>query len=183
MNREMISKTRIAKKKVENILNRRNEFIVDNIFQGKIYISGTVELVEEISRGNKLNTQIAVFEESRIGLNFKNKEFHTLHFVEKDENLKNFIMRCDDSFEDSMFDKLVGIIIYDNKITDGFGVIAVGFTKEEFTRKNVRKTLENIFPSHEDIFNAMAKSSMIQSAKLLMLEELIYLQKKNKQDI
>lgn len=180
MDRETMNKLRIQKKKVEVILNRRNEFIVDKIFQGNIYVAGIVELVENISKNNNFITQIAIFEGSRIGLNFKNKEFHTLHFLEKNDNLKSFILRCDESFEDEKYDKLVGIILYEDKITDGFGIISVGFTKEEFNRENVKKTLENIFPSAEEVFNSMTKDSMIQSAKLLMLEELLYLQRKNK---
>lgn len=180
MHRETMNKMRIQKKKVEVILNRRNEFIVDKIFQDNIYVAGTVELVENISMENNLYSQIAIFEGSRIGLNFKNKEFHTLHFLEKNENLKNFIMRCGEAVDDGKYDKLVGIILYEDKITDSFGLIAVGFTKEEFSRENVKKTLENVFPSAEVIFNAMAKDSIVHSAKLLMLEELLYLQRKNK---
>lgn len=182
MDRETMNKMRIQKNKIKTILNRRNEFIVDKIFQGNMYVAGTVELIEKMSTDYCFNTQIAIFEGSRIGLNFKNKEFHTLHFSEKNENLKNFIMSCGDSFDNGKekYDKLVGIILYEDKVTDSFGMVAVGFGEEEFSRENVKKTLENVFPKAEDIFNAVAKDSMIHSAKLLMLEELLYLQRKNK---
>jgi hypothetical protein len=178
MDRELLFKAKRAKKRLEEILDRKNEFIVDKIFQNQIFVLGTVKLIDKISNENELNAQVAIHENSRIEFNYQNKEFHTLYFIEKNEKLKNFIILQDDFADHTDFDELVGIVINEDKLTDGFGLVAMCLPREGFNRKTVKGILENIFPSPDKIFGSMTREHMINLTKQTMLEELIHLQGK-----
>lgn len=153
--------------------DKRIEFALDNVLKGKIITFGTTDLVTRLAHDKNLNIEIARFEGKYIGFMFKEeKEFHTLHFTEKNEELKNYIYNISGNIDVDL-NKLIGISIYSETITDGIGIIAYELKDEEFNRENVKKMVETIFPTADAMFVSAHKDCIQNFADRIMVNGII----------
>lgn len=165
---------------MEEHFDKRNEYILDKIFQGNIIILGPENLIKLLKEEKNLKIEIMRFEDKFAGYMFKDgKEFHTLYFAEKDEDLRQFLIDTS-RMPDINIDKIAGFTIFNDKDTNKYGILSYDLKDEEFNRHNVKKAIEYVLPKVDDMFNSTVRDSMQKFTEKMMLEELMNITTKNK---
>ena len=129
----------------------------------------TKETIEGLVDRYNLNSEVAKYEDSKIGYMFHDRrEFHPLYFLKKDDQLECFI---DNFFEEFVIrpDKLVGFSISINRITDNFHGIIYQLEKE-FNKDNIKKMLDDIFPKPDQIFESMQHDTIQDLTDKMLIE-------------
>lgn len=169
---ERIAQNRLKKikKELEEHFDKRNEHILDNIFEGKIIILGPENLIKSLVEKN-VKIEEMRFEDKLTGYMFKEgrNEFHTLYLAEKDEDLRKFLIGASGDHDISL-DKLVGFSIFNDDTN--YGILYYDLKYEEYSRSNVKKMIERVLPKADDMFNSVVKDSMQQISETIMLSTL-----------
>lgn len=95
MHNERVMRFRLKKikKELDKHFDKRNEHILDKIYEGNIIILGPENIIKRLKEVNNLKIEEMRFEDKLTGYVFKDaKEFHTLYITEKNEDLRKF--RC-----------------------------------------------------------------------------------------
>lgn len=181
----MQHKLKKMKKELEEHFDKRNEYILDKIFQGNIIVLGPENLIKYLLEQN-LKIEAMRFEGKLTGYMYKDRnEFHTLYFAEKNEDLKKFLGKSSGN-SDINIDTVVEFSIFNDKDTVNFGISLYDMRRikelkdKEFNRENVKKIIEDVLPKVDDMFNSTVRDSVQEFAEKVMLSELMKMTMKNK---
>lgn len=183
--RMMQTRLKKIKKELEEHFNKRNEYILDKIFQGNIIILGPEDLIKHLTEVKNLKIEAVRFEGKLTGYMFKDgKEFHTLYLAEKNEDLKKFLIDVSKNTDISP-DTFVGFSIFNDKDADtgNYGILAYDLKDNEFSKDNVKKAIEKVLPTTDDMFNSTVKDSVQEFTEKIMLTELMNITAKNKKKV
>lgn len=169
--RMMQVKLKKIKKELEEHFDKRNEYILDKIFQGNIIILGPENLIKYLTEIKNLKIEAMRFEDKLTGYKFRDtKEFHTLYFAEKNEYLRDFLIGASGE-PDINIDTIVGFSIFNDK--DSYGILSYDLKEEEFNRDNVKKVIEYVLPEVDKMFNSAVNDSLQGFTEMVMLENLM----------
>ncbi len=140
MNKErMVQKMR---KELAEHFDKRNEYILDKIFEGNIIILGPGNLIKHLTDIENLKIEALKFEDKLTGYIDKNgKEFHTLYFAEKNEYMKKFLIKTSKR-SDLDIDNYVGFSIYNDK-NNKYGILSYDLD-DGFDRSKVKNIIEYV---------------------------------------
>lgn len=181
--RMMQNRLKKIKKELEEHFDKRNGYILDKIFQGNIIILGPEDLIKHLIGVKNLKIEVMRFEDKLTGYMFKDgKEFHTLHFAEKNEDLRKFLIDASRR-PDINIDKIAGFSIFNDKNTGNYGILSYDLKDEEFNRHNVKKAIEYVLPNVDRMFSSTVNDSIQEFTDRIMLENLMNIATKNKKKI
>lgn len=174
-------KLKKIKKELEEHFDKRNEYILDKIFQGNIIILGPENLIKYLTEIKNLKIEAMKFEDKLTGYKFRDgKEFHTLYFAEKNEDLRNFLIGVSGD-ADINIDAIAGFSIFNDE--DKYGILSYDLKDDEFNRQNVKKVIEYVLPKVDKMFNSAVNDSVRGFTEMVMLENLMSIATRNKKKI
>lgn len=181
--RMMQNRLKKMKKELEEHFDKRNEYMLDKIFEGNIIILGPEDLIKHLTEDNNLKIDAFRFEGKLTGYMFNDgKEFHTLYLAEKNEDLKKFLIDVSKNTDIST-DTFAGLSIFNDKDTGNYGILAYDLKDKEFSRDNVKKAIEKVLPKADNMFNSAVNDSIQEFTEMMMLENLVNIVAKNKKKI
>jgi hypothetical protein len=182
MKNERITQYRLkkAQKELEEHFDRRNEYILDKIFQGNVIILGPEDLIKRLIEVNNIQMEVMRFEDQLTGYAFNNtEEFHTLYFAEKNEDLRRFLVESSGR-QDINIGIIAGFSIFHNRNASEYGISSYDLKDEEFNRDSVKKVIEWVLPKVDRMFNSAVNSSIKEFTDMVMLEHLMNISVENK---
>jgi hypothetical protein len=185
---ERMAQHRLKKIKKEFVehFDKRNEYIIDKIFQGNIIVMGPENLIKYLSDQN-IKIEAMRYEDKLTGYIYVDRnEFHTLYLAEKNEDLKKFLAKVSRD-HDINIDAVVGFSIFNDKDSYGISLYDMKRIKElkdkEYNRDNVKKIIEHVLPKADNMFKSAVKDSIHEFTEKVMLSELVMMTMKNKKNI
>lgn len=181
--RMMQNRLKKMKKELEEHFDKRNEYILDKIFDGNMIILGPEDIIRHLIEDKNLKIDTFRFEGKLTGYIFKDeKEFHTLYLVEKNEDLKKFLTDASKK-PDIDIDTIVGFSIFNDKDKGNYGILSYDLKDKEFNRDNVKNVIEYVLPEADRMFNSVVNGSIQEFTEMMMLENLMNIAAKNKKKI
>lgn len=181
MHNERVMRYRMKKikKELDKHFDKRNEYILDKIFQGNIIILGPENIIKRLKEVNNLKICEMRFEDKLTGYVFKDaKEFHTLYIAEKNEDLRKFLTYVSGRQDISM-ETIAGFSIFNDKDIGKYGILSYDLKDEEFNRQNVKNVIEYVLPKVDTMFQSAVNNSIQEFADNVMLSELMNVSLKN----
>lgn len=152
---------------------------MDKIFQGNIIILCPKDIIKYLTEVNNLKIEEMRFEGKLTGYIFGDtKEFHTLYFAEKNEDLRQFLVNASGG-SDVSIETIAGFSIFNDKDVGKYGILSYDLKEEEFHRQNVKNVIERVLPKVDTMFRSAVSNTIQEFTDNVILNELMNISIRN----